>query len=261
MKKTKLIAILAITAIAVGGISVGAYNYYKTINVEPGPSLYIDHQSFVPKNALGQPVETFIYEGTTYVPIRAISEAFDKDVNYNSLFNSVEITTPMVTDSSIDFVEYACYSQLLTHSTQIFHQLIEAYGIYISYANAYQRYGNVTIDQTDLTYLKNNYDSLCNYNSKLKNNISIYRNTSTELNTRLYQVSKFCDDLEDAIKIYKDIYDSLNAYPSDYYLGSYASQRIKSSVDDGLEICASLYGYSDNICQIEEKLSNGIIDY
>ena len=40
-------------------------------------------QECIPKDTDGNIVEPFIYEGTTYVPIRAISQAFGKRVDWN----------------------------------------------------------------------------------------------------------------------------------------------------------------------------------
>ena len=40
-------------------------------------------------------VEPFIYEGTTYVPIRAISQAFGKRVDWNDETKTVEICQPV----------------------------------------------------------------------------------------------------------------------------------------------------------------------
>lgn len=46
------------------------------------------------KDAAGNEVEPFIYNGTTYVPIRAVSDALNKDVNWDSENNTVLINDP-----------------------------------------------------------------------------------------------------------------------------------------------------------------------
>ena len=46
--------------------------------------IVIDGAEYTPKDVNGNTVEPFIYKGTTYLPIRAIANAFDKDVDWNS---------------------------------------------------------------------------------------------------------------------------------------------------------------------------------
>lgn len=56
----------------------------ETINaVYMNVKLVIDGEEITPKDANGNVVEPFIYNGTTYLPVRAIGEAFDKDVHWD----------------------------------------------------------------------------------------------------------------------------------------------------------------------------------
>ena len=45
--------------------------------------LVIDGEEITPKDVNGNIVEPFIYNGTTYLPVRAIGEAFNKDVHWD----------------------------------------------------------------------------------------------------------------------------------------------------------------------------------
>ncbi|MCI6567789.1 MAG: copper amine oxidase N-terminal domain-containing protein [Dysosmobacter sp.] len=63
----------------------------KTIQVRGGVGIYIDGQKLNPTDVNGNPVDTFIYNGTTYVPIRAVSTAFGKSIRYDSPTQSVYI--------------------------------------------------------------------------------------------------------------------------------------------------------------------------
>ena len=45
------------------------------ISIYPGISVYMDDQKLEPKDANGNPVMVFTYNGTTYLPVRAISVA------------------------------------------------------------------------------------------------------------------------------------------------------------------------------------------
>ena len=60
---------------AQGGKSIEAF--YRDIRV------FVDGGEIVPKDANGKVVEPFIYNGTTYLPIRAVAEALGKDVAWD----------------------------------------------------------------------------------------------------------------------------------------------------------------------------------
>lgn len=63
----------------------------KTINIFSGVSIYMDDNKFNPKDVNGNPVEVFVYNGTAYLPARAISEALGKPVQWDGTTNSVYI--------------------------------------------------------------------------------------------------------------------------------------------------------------------------
>ena len=63
----------------------------KTISVRTGVGIYLDGKKINPTDENGNPVETFIYNGTTYVPIRAGSNAFGVQVKYDSNTQSVRL--------------------------------------------------------------------------------------------------------------------------------------------------------------------------
>ena len=70
--------------------------------------IYIDGREVVPKDANGNVVEPFIYNGTTYLPVRAVSNAFGKDVEWDGTTQSVYIgkkdnTKP---DNYLDRIQY-----------------------------------------------------------------------------------------------------------------------------------------------------------
>lgn len=55
----------------------------KTIQVLTGVDIYVDGVEMKPTDANGKPVDTFVYNGTTYVPLRAVSQYLGKNVNYD----------------------------------------------------------------------------------------------------------------------------------------------------------------------------------
>lgn len=61
----------------------------KTIQVYTGVDIYVDDLKLEPTDANGNPVEAFVHNGTTYLPVRAVSEAVGKTVQWEPKTNSV----------------------------------------------------------------------------------------------------------------------------------------------------------------------------
>lgn len=87
--------------------SFAANAYKRSIEVEYGITVEFNEQQISMTDANGKPVDAFIYEGTTYVPIRAISETFGAAVGYDSSTN-----TAYVYD---DFTEIIVVAYKLNH--------------------------------------------------------------------------------------------------------------------------------------------------
>lgn len=66
----------------------------KNIFIQPGIRVYLDGQLLEPKDANGKPVDVFLYNGTTYLPVRAISEALGLTVTWDAPSKSVLINQP-----------------------------------------------------------------------------------------------------------------------------------------------------------------------
>ena len=65
----------------------------RSIQVEDGIGITLNGARFTPRDANGKEVSVFLYNGTTYVPVRAISEAMGMDVSFNSATRTVVLTT------------------------------------------------------------------------------------------------------------------------------------------------------------------------
>lgn len=63
----------------------------KTITVSGGLSIFVDGVEMKPTDANGNPVDVFLYNGTTYVPIRAVSQYLGKAVKWDGNTRSVYI--------------------------------------------------------------------------------------------------------------------------------------------------------------------------
>lgn len=63
----------------------------RLIEVNSGVSIYVDDVKLNPRDANGNPVEVFIYNGTTYLPVRAVSEALEVPVQWDGSTRSVYV--------------------------------------------------------------------------------------------------------------------------------------------------------------------------
>lgn len=65
-----------------------------------GIKIFINGQQIMPKDGSGNPIEPFIYNGTTYLPVRAVGEAFGQPVQWDPITASIYIgSKPVVTYS------------------------------------------------------------------------------------------------------------------------------------------------------------------
>lgn len=86
----KRLAALVLCTVLVSGTALAANTVYKTITVEySGIKLVIDGVQITPKDANGATVEPFIYNGTTYLPVRAVGEALGKQVSWDGSTQTV----------------------------------------------------------------------------------------------------------------------------------------------------------------------------
>ena len=88
-------------------ISETAELFYNNIKI------YIDGGEIVPKDANGNVVEPFTMNGTTYLPVRAISNAFGKDVEWDGATQSVYIGKKNQTkpDNYLHKIQYNDYKK------------------------------------------------------------------------------------------------------------------------------------------------------
>lgn len=112
-----------ITAVVLGTCSVFAESVQKMLPVSyENIKIYIDGNLLQPKDADGNPVEPFIYNGTIYVPIRAISEAFGKPVKWDGSKASVYIGEEKIQNASLEL--YIWKNSSVTNNDNIYYTLL-----------------------------------------------------------------------------------------------------------------------------------------
>ena len=89
MKKTKAIALSFILIVALG-LSVLATNGSKTAELfYRDIKISLNGKEITPKDANGNPVEPFIIDGTTYLPVRGVAGALGLDVDWDGNTSTV----------------------------------------------------------------------------------------------------------------------------------------------------------------------------
>ncbi len=95
MKKKKSLTVLVAFLIGmIVGVPIVNYAYAiftKTIEVATGISIEVNGEKFIPKDANGKEVDVFIYNGTTYLPIRAISGIYESDIDWDGESQTVSL--------------------------------------------------------------------------------------------------------------------------------------------------------------------------
>lgn len=101
MKKdfVKGIAVGCALSMAIGGASVLADTYRTQLEaVYNDIKIVVNGKQIIPKDGDGNTVEPFISGGTTYLPVRAVSNALGQNVDWDSNTNTVYITNKSETN-------------------------------------------------------------------------------------------------------------------------------------------------------------------
>lgn len=103
--------------------SYAANTYRKTIAVTSGVNVEFNNEAIDMTDANGKAVEAFIYNGTTYVPIRAVSNAFGADIGYDRNTQTISIYddfTEIVTAAyKLDCTISVCMTELEVYRAAI----------------------------------------------------------------------------------------------------------------------------------------------
>lgn len=104
MKKERIkgFATGVITTLLILAVSIPIFAAAQTININGGIIIKIDGQAFIPKDANGNIVDVFEYNGTTYVPLRALSQVFGKEIGWDSAARTVTLSAPNAPGTTTD---------------------------------------------------------------------------------------------------------------------------------------------------------------
>ena len=103
--------------------SYAANTYRKTIIVTSGVNVEFNNEAIDMTDANGKAVEAFIYNGTTYVPIRAVSNAFGADIGYDRNTQTISVyddfTEILIAAYKLDCTISVCMTELEVYRAAI----------------------------------------------------------------------------------------------------------------------------------------------
>ncbi|MCL2225245.1 MAG: copper amine oxidase N-terminal domain-containing protein [Defluviitaleaceae bacterium] len=93
------IAGVLLTILLSGAVTVAANAVTQYITVTfRGIRIVVDGEQITPRDGHGNVVEPFIWNGTTYLPVRAVAEAVGQDVRWDGATSTVYLTSPLPPD-------------------------------------------------------------------------------------------------------------------------------------------------------------------
>lgn len=103
--------------------SYAANTYRKSITVTSGVNVEFNNEAIDMTDANGKAVEAFIYNGTTYVPIRAVSNAFGADIGYDRNTQTISVyddfTEILIAAYKLDCTISVCMTELEVYRAAI----------------------------------------------------------------------------------------------------------------------------------------------
>lgn len=221
MKKrcTALLLMLAILIIP----AAAASTYRKQIAVDYGISLYFNDDAIILKDPNGNTVQPFVYGGTTYVPIRAVSETFGAAVFYDSGENAAYIyddfSEVCAVVNEMHNIITDCYNLILT----------EMYSTPKDYSSVFAECDqNINNFYDTLSYLTSdeNYnvnssivmdEIMPSYQAFILSFAEVHKNYNSYLaSSNSYTTNKFVDSLHDAIDKYYTARQTIDSFYDDY---------------------------------------------
>lgn len=175
-----------VTVMAISIVSPTLALFTKTIQVQTGVNFYVDDKKLTPKKADGTPIEAFLYNGTTYLPVRAVSEALNIPIQWDGSTKSVYIgkhtgDKPAAWLAQLDYFHTTFFNRYFDKSTT--DNLGKEHNHSIYFTDGNYAHGTITYkvngqysQLTGLYYQR--YDSR-NGLSQLKTNLTIYADGQT----------------------------------------------------------------------------------
>lgn len=103
----------------------------KTINVHTGVSIYYNDEYFQPTDSEGFSVEVFLYNGTTYLPVRAISTLMNAEIDWDQANKTVLLS--VAAEEETPAVDYKAIIKAAEDASEIYTDMGEILIPYYQY--------------------------------------------------------------------------------------------------------------------------------
>lgn len=225
LKSRKIVAVCTILAVLAGiSTAVFAAKQQKQLTVTYGMTLYFNEQKSILQDAAGAEVQPFVYQGTTYVPIRGVSQLFGAAVSYDPASNSAYIYDDFSEACAVVYrmsnIVNNCYllyqDMILNASTKELKDLSaladecdqDIYDMFDLLENLYESNANIAIIIEDV---------LPSYSDFLESYAEAYNAyKSLRISKSSYAANKFVDSAEILIDNYYATTDSIDNFFNNY---------------------------------------------
>jgi len=92
MKRSRIVALLLALVMVLGSVAA-AVGSSKNVTIYPGIGITVNGEKVTPVDANGKEVETFIYNDSTYLPVRYLSELLGWEVDWDGENRTVQLAT------------------------------------------------------------------------------------------------------------------------------------------------------------------------
>lgn len=199
MKKiiTFMLSLVLVVVLCTPGL---ASDVAKQINVNYGISIEFNEQQMLLTDAAGNPVEPFVYNGTTYVPIRAVSNLFGADIGYDQQDNCAYIYDDQAEANAL-------VNRMRSVATDCYlfaeHEMFDAR----------------TADLTDFKEYFSACDIEIKYIISISNNLAEDNDVVAEISDKILQ--KFVD-FANSFADMNEKYEDLQAHKTSYYANKFS---------------------------------------
>lgn len=216
MKKRILTTLLA-ACLCLGAASA-AQSYKKSIEVEYGIGLTINGTSAVLKDPNGNTVQPFTYNGTTYVPIRAVSDHLGASVGYDAKNNTASITHSSAGQMPPGFVKV---SQDFLVVMNIMYDMENTAELVRDTASVMSSTASLLLDSNYHPEVPSMIAEIPKYITELERRVSTLRTTTNALNDTMFGDTKtgilddlvLLDDCTGFLHVMHDYLSALSANP------------------------------------------------
>lgn len=203
-----------------------------TITVDPTVKIQVNGSEFKPKDVNGKDVMTFVYNGTTYAPVRAMAEAFGLEVGYDSTKKMATVWEKAETSTTPDTTNSGDYSKWTAEEEKAYQEFKGMWDVDISEASTFgvKLVAKESIAKSDFAVW-------------VSNNISKVVQLSTRYSDELIK--------EHVLVLPGIVVDSYNSITSFYYGDVYLWQQADIHPSDELATNKSTYNLEDVVKKLK----------